>query len=60
MELTRFKSNEQAEEIFKQLEEGSITLNDLSNYFLDVHKDMYYLGMTDTEEIEEEQEEESL
>ena len=58
MELTRFKSNEQAEEIFKQLEEGSITLNDLSNYFLDVHKDMYYLGMIDTEEIEEEQEEE--
>ena len=60
LELTRFKSNEQAEEIFKQLEEGSITLNDLSNYFLDVHKDMYYLGMIDTEEIEEEQEEESL
>lgn len=60
LELTRFKSNEQAEEIFKQLEEGSITLNDLSNYFLDIHKDMYYLGMTDTEEIEEEQDEESL
>ena len=60
MELTRFKSNEQAEEIFKQLEEGSITLNDLSNYFLDVHKDMYYLGMTDTEEQEEEKDEESL
>jgi len=60
LELTRFKSNEQAEQIFKQLEQGSITLNELSNHFLDIHRDMYYLGMTETEEIQEEQDEEEI
>lgn len=58
LELTRFESNEQAEEMFKKLEQGSIKLNELSNYFLDIQKYMYYLGMTDTEEIVEQDEEE--
>lgn len=60
LELTRFESNEQVEKVFKQLEDGSISLNDLSEHFLDVHRDMYYLGMTDIEEIQEEQDEESI
>lgn len=60
LELTRFESNEQAEKIFKQLEDGSISLNELSNHFLDIQKYMYYLGMTDIEEIQEEQDEESI
>lgn len=60
LELTRFENNEQAEEIFKQLEQGSITLNELSDHFLDIHRDMYYLGMTESEEIQDEQDEEEL
>lgn len=60
LELTRFESNEQAEQIFKQLEKGTITLNELSNHFLDIHRDMYYLGMIETEKIQEEQDEEEL
>lgn len=60
LELTRFESNEQVEKVFKQLEDGSISLNDLSEHFLDVHRDMYYLGMTESEEIQDEQDEEEL
>lgn len=60
LELTRFENNEQAEKIFNQLEDGSISLNELSNHFLDIQKYMYYLGMTDIEEIQEEQDEESI
>ena len=42
------------------MEQGSITLNELSDHFLDIHRDMYYLGMTESEEIQDEQDEEEL
>lgn len=58
--LEDFESDKQVENIFNQLEKGDITLEELSNYFREGHKDMYFLGMVETEEIQEEQDEEEL
>lgn len=56
--LTRFENDEQVEKIFNQLEKGEITLEDLSEHFENGHKDKFYLGLVDNEEIEDLDEEE--
>mgnify|MGYP001041827481 CR=1 FL=1 len=60
LSLCNFESDKQVESIFNQLEKGYISLEELSNYFREGHRDMYYLGMVETEEIQEEQDEEEL
>lgn len=58
LELIHFKDDEQVENIFNKLEKGTIKLEELSKHFYTGHQDMYYLGMVETEEIQEEQDEE--
>ncbi len=58
--LTRFENDEQVEKIFNQLEKGEIMLEELSEYFYNGHKDKFYLGLVDSEEIERDQEENEI
>lgn len=54
--LTNFESDDEVEKIFNELEKGMRTLDTLSEHFYNGHRDMYYFGMVEDEEIEEEQE----
>lgn len=48
LELSRFfTSDYEVNETFKNLEEGKLTLEELSKHFWNCEKDMYYLGMID-------------
>ena len=58
LELSKLENDEQVENIFNELEKGTISLEELSDYFYNGHKDMYYLGMVDNEELQEELDEE--
>lgn len=51
--LTGFESNKQVEKIFNQLEKGKIKLEELSEYFQNGNRDKFYLGLVQSEEIEE-------
>ena len=58
LELSKLENDEQVENIFNELEKGTISLEELSDYFYNGHKDMYYLGMVDNEELQKELDEE--
>lgn len=60
LELSNLKDDEQVESVFNQLEKGSISLEELCDYFYNGHKDKYYLGIVENEEIQEEQDEEEI
>lgn len=48
LDLNRlFNSDDEVYETFKNLEEGKVTLEELSKHFWNCEKDMYYLGMID-------------
>ena len=51
LELSSFESDEQVENVFKELEKGKISLENLSEYFREGQKDKFYLGLADSEEI---------
>ncbi len=60
LELSNFENDKQVENIFDQLEKGTISLEELSDYFYNGHKDMYYLGIVDNEELQEDLDEEEI
>ena len=47
-DLTNFKSNKEAEDVFSKLEKGTIKLEDLQEYFYS-SKDKFYLGLSENE-----------
>ena len=51
LELSRFKSNKEVEDIFTKLENGKLELKDLSDNFNLGHTDKFYLGLVKTEEM---------
>lgn len=58
--LVNFNSDEEVETIFEKLESGEIVLEELTEHFREGHKDKFYLGLVNTEEIEQEQEGEEI
>lgn len=50
LSLTKFKSDEQVQDIFNKLENGKITLEELKEHFYNGKKDEYYLGLRESED----------
>lgn len=46
LDLTNFKTNEEAKNIFDKLEKGTVKLEDLQEHFYGL-RDAFYLGLTD-------------
>lgn len=58
--LVNFKNDEDVEDTFKKLETGKIKLETLDQHFENGHRDKFYLGLDNTEEMEQDQEGEEI